>query len=45
MFMERSTIETWAAHLNLIVERFISGAEAIGSYHGLGQSAVVLHKP
>jgi ubiquinone/menaquinone biosynthesis C-methylase UbiE len=44
MFMERSTIKTWAAHLNLIVERFIAGTEAIGSYRGLGQSAVVLRR-
>jgi ubiquinone/menaquinone biosynthesis C-methylase UbiE len=45
MFIERNAINTWATHLDLIVEQFIAGAGPIGDFPGLGQSAVVLRKP
>ena len=44
MFIERSAINTWASHLNLVVEKFISAADVNRSYHGLGQVIVVLRK-
>ena len=44
IFIERSAITTWALHLGLTVERFVSAEEAIWEGHALGQSSVVLVK-
>lgn len=45
MFLERPSIEVWAKHLGLVVERYVGAGEAVGSEHALGQSVVVLRKP
>ena len=44
MFIDRTAIETWAAHLGLRVDRYISSDEPIWRGHSLGQSVVVLRK-
>jgi ubiquinone/menaquinone biosynthesis C-methylase UbiE len=44
MFMENATIEVWARHLGLAVERFVSAREIIFQNRPLGQSSVVLVK-
>jgi len=45
MFIERSTIEVWAARLGLAVERFIDALAAVEGPDALGQSVVALRKP
>ncbi|WP_306602704.1 rhamnan synthesis F family protein [Azonexus sp.] len=45
MFIERSTISIWAAHLGFQIEGFIDAAQPIWESHPLGQSIALLSKP
>jgi ubiquinone/menaquinone biosynthesis C-methylase UbiE len=42
VFIERSAITVWAEHLDMQVERFLAGSEAISEAGALGQSVCVL---
>ena len=42
VFIERSAITVWAEHLDMQVERFLGGSEAISEAGALGQSVCVL---
>jgi 2-polyprenyl-3-methyl-5-hydroxy-6-metoxy-1,4-benzoquinol methylase len=45
MFIERPSIEAWAGHLGVAVERYVDATTALGSENALGQSVVLLRKP
>ena len=45
MFLERSTIDFWAAKLGLVPERYFPGSETWPNGHQLGQAVAILAKP
>jgi ubiquinone/menaquinone biosynthesis C-methylase UbiE len=45
MFIDRSAIEHWSAHLGLAVDQYISPSKPIFQGNAFGQSVVVLRKP
>jgi SAM-dependent methyltransferase len=45
MFIDRSAIEQWSAHLGLLVDEYISSGKPIFQGQAFGQSVVVLRKP